>query len=181
VVSEEEEEFSEPAWIPSLEMAFDAGDYDTTSSVDSNVGQSGDNSNSSDNLMFRLDCDLRARSGSSLPRRTSGEASVSDPAPLYVPASEFPAFRNGEISAGERGFAPGRRPDSAVCEIAGGTRPALSQRPRKRYNEPSASAQQPSESNSEGSGRNSMRILSTRPNGKPEFVTTLVGVSLVKV
>jgi len=54
VVSEEEEEFSEPAWIPSLEFAFDAGDYDTNSSVDSRVGQSGTNSDSSDNLMFRL-------------------------------------------------------------------------------------------------------------------------------
>jgi hypothetical protein len=54
VVSEEEEEFSEPAWIPSFEIAFDAGDYDTTSSVDSSVGQSGANSKSPDNFMFRL-------------------------------------------------------------------------------------------------------------------------------
>ena len=58
VVSEEEEEFSEPAWIPSIEIAFDAGDYDTTSSVDSSVGQSGDNSRSPDNLMFRLGGEL---------------------------------------------------------------------------------------------------------------------------
>jgi len=54
VVSEEEEKFSEPAWIPSIEMAFDAGDYDTNSSVDRSVGQSGTNSGSADNIMFRL-------------------------------------------------------------------------------------------------------------------------------
>ncbi len=58
VVPEEEEEFSEPAWIPSFEIAFDAGDYDTTSSVDSSLGQSGGNSDSSDNLMFRLGGEL---------------------------------------------------------------------------------------------------------------------------
>ena len=58
VVSEEEEEFSEPAWIPSIEIAFDAGDYDTSSSVDSSVGQSGANSKSPDNLMFRLGGEL---------------------------------------------------------------------------------------------------------------------------
>jgi hypothetical protein len=54
----EEAAAEEPRWIPSFNIAFDAGDYDPDVSVDSSVGQSGVDDDAFDNLVFRLGGEL---------------------------------------------------------------------------------------------------------------------------
>ena len=54
----------------------------------------------------------RESTGKLFRSRIPGEASVSDPVPLDVPASEFPAFGNREMSANED--SPQNRKNRAV-------------------------------------------------------------------